>query len=245
MTTTAVAGGTASNANDQPGYREGNHAGRPRDGVTRASWHLGETTGWQSITPSLGSLSSPGWLHHHKLSLSVLPSTGVNNPTIVTSVFGRQFFDSARKDFAPGTEFGPGRTPVARSVADAVRVVWATATCPRASPTSNGRGNSSASRQEIDPHLEAAAIQRRVYRAGGPALFFARVKGTPFPMVSNLFGTLDRTRFLFRDTLDARAQTRRAEDRPGEPAPPAVALPERARSSRGACGRSSSAPARS
>ena len=57
--------------------------------------------------------------------------------------------------------------------------------------------------QEIDPHLEAAAIHRRVYRARGPAVFFARVKGTTFPMVSNLFGTLDRMRFLFRDTLDS------------------------------------------
>lgn len=57
--------------------------------------------------------------------------------------------------------------------------------------------------QEIDPRLEAAEIQRRVYMAGGPALYFARVKGCRFPMVSNLFGTVERTRFLFRDTLDA------------------------------------------
>jgi 4-hydroxy-3-polyprenylbenzoate decarboxylase len=56
---------------------------------------------------------------------------------------------------------------------------------------------------EIDPHLEAAEIQRRVYQAQGPALLFARMKGCAFPMVSNLFGTLDRTRFLFRDTLTA------------------------------------------
>jgi len=56
--------------------------------------------------------------------------------------------------------------------------------------------------QEIDPHLEAAEVQRRVYRAGGPAVFFERVKGTPFPMVSNLFGTMERTRFMFRDALD-------------------------------------------
>lgn len=54
---------------------------------------------------------------------------------------------------------------------------------------------------EIDPHLEAAEVQRRVYAAGGPALYFARVKGTSFPMVSNLFGTLDRAKFLFRDAL--------------------------------------------
>jgi 4-hydroxy-3-polyprenylbenzoate decarboxylase len=57
--------------------------------------------------------------------------------------------------------------------------------------------------QEIDPYLEAAAIHRRVYQAQGPALYFARVKGCRFPMVSNLFGTMPRTRFLFRDTLRA------------------------------------------
>jgi 4-hydroxy-3-polyprenylbenzoate decarboxylase len=56
---------------------------------------------------------------------------------------------------------------------------------------------------EIDPYLEMAEIHRRVYRAGGPALLFPRVKGCAFPMVSNLFGTPERTRFLFRDTLEA------------------------------------------
>jgi 4-hydroxy-3-polyprenylbenzoate decarboxylase len=57
--------------------------------------------------------------------------------------------------------------------------------------------------QEIDPYLEAAAIHRRVYQAQGPAVYYARVKGCRFPLVSNLFGTLERTRFLFRDTLEA------------------------------------------
>ncbi len=56
---------------------------------------------------------------------------------------------------------------------------------------------------EIDPCLEAAEIQRRVYAAGGAALLFANVKGCRFPMASNLFGTLDRTRFIFRDALEA------------------------------------------
>jgi 4-hydroxy-3-polyprenylbenzoate decarboxylase len=55
---------------------------------------------------------------------------------------------------------------------------------------------------EIDPYLEAGAIQRRVFQAEGPALLFRRVKGTTFPLAANLFGTLDRTRFLFRDTLE-------------------------------------------
>lgn len=56
---------------------------------------------------------------------------------------------------------------------------------------------------EIDPHLEAAEIQRRLYLAQGPAVLFNRVKGCRFRMVSNLFGTLERTRFLFRDALES------------------------------------------
>jgi 4-hydroxy-3-polyprenylbenzoate decarboxylase len=56
---------------------------------------------------------------------------------------------------------------------------------------------------EIDANLEAAEIQRRVYEAGGPAILFENVKGCQFPMVCNLFGTSERTRFLFRDTLAA------------------------------------------
>jgi len=56
---------------------------------------------------------------------------------------------------------------------------------------------------EVDPYLEMAEIHRRVYRAGGPALYFPQVKGCSFPMVSNLFGTIQRTRFLFRKTLAA------------------------------------------
>ena len=71
---------------------------------------------------------------------------------------------------------------------------------------------------EIDPHLEAAAIQRRVYQAGGPALYFRRVKGTSFPLVSNLFGTLERARFLFRDTLQAVRRLVELKVDPGEAA---------------------------
>ncbi|MBP1729039.1 MAG: UbiD family decarboxylase, partial [Deltaproteobacteria bacterium] len=54
---------------------------------------------------------------------------------------------------------------------------------------------------EIDPELEMGCIQRRVYEKGGPALLFTNPKGCRFPMLGNLFGTLERTRFLFRDTL--------------------------------------------
>jgi 4-hydroxy-3-polyprenylbenzoate decarboxylase len=56
---------------------------------------------------------------------------------------------------------------------------------------------------EIDPDLEMAEVHRRVYAAGGPALYFANVKGCAFPMASNLFGTIERTRILFRDALAA------------------------------------------
>lgn len=56
---------------------------------------------------------------------------------------------------------------------------------------------------EVDPNLEMAAIQRRVYAAGGPAIFFENVKGSKFPAVSNLFGTLERSKFLFRDSLES------------------------------------------
>ena len=55
--------------------------------------------------------------------------------------------------------------------------------------------------EPVDPHLEAAEVQRRVYAAGGPAVLFENLVGCKFPAVSNLFGTLDRAKFLFRHTL--------------------------------------------
>jgi len=56
--------------------------------------------------------------------------------------------------------------------------------------------------EEVDPFLEAAEIQRRVFAAAGPALLFENVRGSRFPLASNLFGTMDRVRFVFRDSLD-------------------------------------------
>ncbi len=55
----------------------------------------------------------------------------------------------------------------------------------------------------IDANLEAAEIQRRLYLAQGPALLFENIVGCRFPMVCNLFGTRERTHFIFRDTLEA------------------------------------------
>jgi len=54
---------------------------------------------------------------------------------------------------------------------------------------------------ELDPDLEIAEIHRRVYDADGPALLFERVKGSPFQAVSNLYGTIERTEYIFRDTI--------------------------------------------
>lgn len=55
---------------------------------------------------------------------------------------------------------------------------------------------------EVDPNLEMAEIQRRVYLRGGPAILFTNVRGCKFPMASNLFASLDQARYLFRDTLE-------------------------------------------
>lgn len=60
--------------------------------------------------------------------------------------------------------------------------------------------------QPIDAHLEAASIHRRVFAAGGPALLFTNVRDCKFPMVSNLFGTIERSRLIFRDGLQAVSQ---------------------------------------
>jgi len=57
-------------------------------------------------------------------------------------------------------------------------------------------------KEEVDPYLQIAAIHLRVFENQGPAILFENVKGSKFPAVSNLFGTLERSRFIFRDTLD-------------------------------------------
>lgn len=57
--------------------------------------------------------------------------------------------------------------------------------------------------EEVDPYLEMAAIHMKVYAAGGPALLFENIKGTKFRAISNLFGTLERSKFIFRKTWDS------------------------------------------
>ena len=57
--------------------------------------------------------------------------------------------------------------------------------------------------EEVDSELEMAAIHMKVFEAGGPALLFEKVKGSKFRAVSNLFGTVERSKFIFRDTWES------------------------------------------
>lgn len=50
---------------------------------------------------------------------------------------------------------------------------------------------------EVDPDQEITILQHRVQAAGGPALLFERVKGSPYRLVSNLFGTPQRVELAF------------------------------------------------
>jgi 4-hydroxy-3-polyprenylbenzoate decarboxylase len=56
-------------------------------------------------------------------------------------------------------------------------------------------------KEEVDPYLEMAAIHLRVHEAKGPALLFENVKGSRFKAASNIFGTIERSKFIFRDSL--------------------------------------------
>ncbi|MGL4594341.1 MAG: UbiD family decarboxylase [Thermoguttaceae bacterium] len=65
--------------------------------------------------------------------------------------------------------------------------------------------------EEIDPFLEVAAVQRRLFAAGGPAVLFTRPKSVlsnrpdglcEFPMLANFFGTEKRVHYIFRDGIE-------------------------------------------
>lgn len=56
-------------------------------------------------------------------------------------------------------------------------------------------------KEEVDPYLEMASIHLRLYAAKGPAVLFENVKGSKYRAASNIFGTLERSKFIFRETL--------------------------------------------
>ena len=53
-------------------------------------------------------------------------------------------------------------------------------------------------KEEVDPNLEMAAIHLRIHEAGGKAILFEKIKGCNYQAVSNIFGTLERSKFIFR-----------------------------------------------
>ena len=57
-------------------------------------------------------------------------------------------------------------------------------------------------KEEVDPYLEMSSIQLRAYEKGAPAILFEKIKGCEFRALSNLFGDVNRSKFLFRDTMD-------------------------------------------
>ena len=71
-------------------------------------------------------------------------------------------------------------------------------------------------KEVVDPYLEMAAIHLRVHEAKGPALLFENVNGSRFRAASNIFGTLDRSKFIFRHTLAAVQQLIELKNNPIE-----------------------------
>ncbi len=67
---------------------------------------------------------------------------------------------------------------------------------------------------EVDTDQEVTIIQQRVLAAGGPALLFERPKGSPYRLVTNLFGTPQRVKAAFgRDPAEIGEQIASLADR--------------------------------
>lgn len=57
-------------------------------------------------------------------------------------------------------------------------------------------------KSEVSGNLEAAEIHRRIFEKKGPAILFEKIQGSPFQAISNIYGTFERTDFLFRKTIE-------------------------------------------
>jgi len=55
--------------------------------------------------------------------------------------------------------------------------------------------------EEMNPDLDMATMHLNEFANGGKAILFENIKGSKYKAVSNLFGTLERSKFMFRDTL--------------------------------------------
>src|SRR5205809_60332 len=69
-------------------------------------------------------------------------------------------------------------------------------------------------KEEVDPCLEMAAIHLKVHEAQGPALLFERVKGSTYRAASNIFGTIERSKFIFRKRFEFIQQLIRLRNNP-------------------------------
>lgn len=69
-------------------------------------------------------------------------------------------------------------------------------------------------KEEVDPNLEMAAIHLRIHEAGGKAILFEKVKGTKYMCASNIFGTTERTHFLFRKNFSTMQQLIEVKNNP-------------------------------
>ena len=54
---------------------------------------------------------------------------------------------------------------------------------------------------EVNPDLEMASIHLDEFTKNGKAILFENVKGSNYKVVSNLFGSVARSKFMFRDSL--------------------------------------------
>lgn len=61
--------------------------------------------------------------------------------------------------------------------------------------------------EEVDPELVMAAIHLKVYAQQGPAILFEKVKGSDYQAMSNIFGTIKRSKYIFRKQWDKVEQT--------------------------------------
>jgi 4-hydroxy-3-polyprenylbenzoate decarboxylase len=56
-------------------------------------------------------------------------------------------------------------------------------------------------KEEVNPNLEMASRHLEEFEKSGKALLFENIKGSKYPAVSNLFGSLERSNFIFRDSI--------------------------------------------
>ena len=56
-------------------------------------------------------------------------------------------------------------------------------------------------KEEMDPNLEMASRHLQEFKNSGKALLFENIKGSKYSSVSNLFGTLERSNFIFRNSI--------------------------------------------